>query len=218
MDIIFTTDELSDLFGCFSGLFSGKAAMFDLNPWKDKIGQSLAVSDFTMIDGPTLDRAYYYAPYDDEGHRTKDCTLFENGKLNSFYHNSVTSKFFETENTFHGSRSPRGTLGVTGTNQMIKTSTTDEQAIRNDLYFEVIKMQGLHSGADSISGNFSFGASGYLKEGDKVITAVSGITISGNFFSLLKDIKQIGNVSHATTSLDFFSPTIRFGGLRIAGS
>ena len=90
--------------------------------------------------------------------------------------------------------------------------------VKKDKYFEVIKMQGLHSGADSISGNFSFGASGYLKEGDEIIQAVSGITVSGNFFSLLKEIKDIGNVTHGTTSLDFFSPIIRFAGLRIAGA
>jgi PmbA protein len=217
-DIIFTTDELSDLFACFSGLFSAKAAMNNLNPWKDKVGEQLADSNFSMIDRPTLDRAYYYAPFDDEGYGTKDCSLFTNGKLTSFYHNSVTSKYFKTENTFHASRSPRGTLGVTGTNKVIQTSSSNENDVRKDRYFEVVKMQGLHSGADPISGNFSFGASGYLKEGDQIIEAVSGITISGNFFKLLKEIKDIGNIMHGTTSLDFFAPTIRFGGLRVAGS
>ncbi len=216
-DIIFSLDELSEIFGCFSKLFSGKAAMNGTNPWRDKIGESLAVKEFNMIDHPTYDHAHQYTPFDDEGHLTNEVSLIEAGVLKTFYHNSVTAGYFKTQNTFHGSRSPKSTLGVSSTNKIIKTGQASEQSIKKDKHFEVIKMQGLHSGADSVSGNFSFGASGYLKEGDTIITPVAGITISGNFFQMLKEIQLIGDKLHHNTGQDFFSPLMRFGGLKIAG-
>lgn len=216
-DIIFTPDELSDLFGCFSGLFSGRSAMNDTNPWKDKVGERLAIPEFTLVDDPLYDQAYSYHLFDDEGNLTQKMTLIENGALRTFYHNSVTSKHFKVANTFHGSRSARSTLGVSGTNRIIMPGKTSEESMRKDRYFEVIKMQGLHSGADSVSGNFSFGASGYLKEGDEIIKPVAGITISGNFFDLLKEIKDMGDTHHSDSGQSFFAPTIRFGGLKLAG-
>ena len=216
-DVIFTPDELSDLFGCFSGLLSGRSAMNDTNPWKNKINEQLAVSGFTLVDDPKFAEGFSYTPFDDEGQLSQRTTMIEDGKLKTFYHNSVTSKHFKVNNTFHGARSPRGTLGVSGTNKIIIPGNVSEMDVKKDRYFEIVKMQGLHSGADSISGNFSFGASGYLKEGDNIITPVAGITISGNFFDLLKEIQMMGDVSHSDSGRSFFAPTIRFGGLKVAG-
>jgi PmbA protein len=216
-DVIFKIDELSDLFSCFSGLLSGHSAMNDTNPWKNKVGEQLAASEFTMIDNPTFDKGFSYSNFDSEGSLSEKTTLIENGILKTFYHNSKTSKYFKVPNTFHAARSPRGTLGVSGSNRIILPGASIETEVKKDRYFEVVKMQGLFSGADSVSGNFSFGASGYLKEGDEIIEAVAGITISGNFFELLKEIKMMGNTTQATSSMGFFSPLIRFAGLKIAG-
>ncbi|MFT6603297.1 MAG: PmbA protein, partial [Bacteriovoracaceae bacterium] len=162
-------------------------------------------------------KGFSYTKFDNEGELTGKTTLIENGKLETFYHNSKTSKFFKVPNTFHAARSARGTLGVSGSNQIILPGSTLESDLKKERYFEVVKMQGLFSGADSVSGNFSFGASGYLKEGDDIITPVAGITISGNFFELLKEIKMMGSTTHSNSSRGFFSPAIRFGGLKIAG-
>lgn len=216
-DVIFKTDELADLFSCFSGLLSGHSAMNDTNPWKNKVGEVLAMSEFSMIDDPSFVDGFSYTNFDNEGELTTKTTLFEKGKLETFYHNSKTSKFFKVPNTFHASRSARGALGVSGSNQIILPGSTLEASLKKDRYFEVVKMQGLFSGSDTVSGNFSFGASGYLKEGDEIITPVAGITISGNFFELLKEIKMIGDTTKANNSRGFFSPLIRFGGLKIAG-
>ncbi|MFT6070992.1 MAG: PmbA protein [Bacteriovoracaceae bacterium] len=216
-DIIFKTDELADLFSCFSGLLSGHSAMNDTNPWKNKVGEVLAMNEFSLLDDPSFEKGFSYTKFDNEGELTGKTTLIENGKLETFYHNSKTSKFFKVPNTFHAARSARGTLGVSGSNQIILPGSTLESDLKKERYFEVVKMQGLFSGADSVSGNFSFGASGYLKEGDDIITPVAGITISGNFFELLKEIKMMGSTTHSNSSRGFFSPAIRFGGLKIAG-
>ncbi len=216
-NIIFTPDCLSDLIGCFSTLFSGKSAMLDVNPFKAKINQKVAVEEFNFSDNPTLEDAFSYHPFDDEGNTTKNLDLISGGILKSFYHNSVTSEFFKCKNTFNASRSPKSTLGVSGSNQVIKPGNQPETEIKKNEYIEIITMQGLHSGADAISGNFSFGASGYLKEGNQIKKSIAGITISGNYFDLLKKINHIGDKTHSSSDKTFFSPIISFGGLKIAG-
>ena len=81
---------------------------------------------------------------------------------------------------------------------------------------EIFSIQGAHSGADAVSGNYSFGASGFLRQDDKV-TPVKGFTISGNFYEMMKNIKAFGDVTHSDSGKSFFSPLIRFDSLHLSG-
>ncbi|UTW69813.1 hypothetical protein KHA80_02255 [Anaerobacillus sp. HL2] len=47
-------------------------------------------------------------------------------------------------------------------------------------------MQGLHSGANAISGDFSLSANGFLIKNGKIERPVNQITIAVNFYTLLK--------------------------------
>lgn len=57
----------------------------------------------------------------------------------------------------------------------------------------IISVQGAHSGANPVSGDFSLGAYGYLVEDGKIARPVDQITIAGNFFQLLQDVEAIGS-------------------------
>lgn len=76
---------------------------------------------------------------------------------------------------------------------------------------------GLHSGATPVSGDFSFGANGYLCEDGKRICAINGFTVAGNFGEILKNISAIGDTLEGSSDYDFFSPLIKFSSLSIAG-
>ena len=64
----------------------------------------------------------------------------------------------------------------------------------------ITELQGMHAGANAISGDFSLSARGFRVEGGKKTTPVKQITIAGNFFTLLKDIAAVGS------DLDFGMP------------
>ena len=54
-------------------------------------------------------------------------------------------------------------------------------------------VSGVFAGAKPNSGDFSLISSGYLVEGGKRCRAVNQITIAGNFFDMLKQVKAMGN-------------------------
>ena len=56
----------------------------------------------------------------------------------------------------------------------------------------ITSVEGMHAGANPITGDFSLAASGFRIEDGKKTTPVKSITVSGNFFSLLKDITAVG--------------------------
>ena len=76
---------------------------------------------------------------------------------------------------------------------------------------------GLGSAEGSISGEFSFGASGYLCKDGKRIQPVKEITVAGNFNKLLFDISRMGSELKKNSSSNLFSPLIRFSELYVAG-
>lgn len=215
--IIFTTDILNSFIGNFAGLLSGKGAMNGTNPWKDKVGVKVATDKLTIVDNPTFDEAFTYCPFDDEGSLTKETTMIDGGTLKTFYHNSATADYFGVENTSHASRSPKGTLGVNGTNTIIKPGTDSESDLTKGEYFEIVAIQGLGSGSDIVSGDFSFGASGYLKKGDEIIQAVKGVTVSGNYFKVLNQISGFGDKTHSDSNKTFFAPLMVFEGMTVGG-
>ncbi|MDC4404463.1 metallopeptidase TldD-related protein, partial [Acinetobacter baumannii] len=80
----------------------------------------------------------------------------------------------------------------------------------------VTSFAGLHSGANSVTGDFSLAAKGfYIKEGKKVFP-VEQITVAGNYFDLLKDIEVIGeDLEFPMSSIG--SPSVVIKELSVAG-
>lgn len=217
-DVIFDTDTLSEILGAFSSCFSAKEAIDKTNPWAQKIGQSVAAADFTLIDSPFYKDALVNYRVDCEGMLRSDLSLIENGTLKSFYHNTATAKHFGIKSTGHAYRDAKSALDITSTNWLIKPGKNSAAEVSDGTYLEIIDLMGLHSGSDSVSGEFSFGASGYLCKDGKRIQPVKGITVAGNFNNLLSGITRMGNQLKCNSSRSMFSPMIRFSGLSVAGN
>ncbi len=217
-DIVFSIDILSDVFGCFSNLFSGRRAVMGLNPWRDKIENTLAFSELTIKDNPNYTGAFGNGAFDSEGYPTSEITLMENGVLKSFLQNSSTAKELGMKHTANASRSPRSALSVGGSNTIIEPGKQTDHDIQTGEYVHIVDMQGLHSGTDSMSGDFSFGATGYLMKDGEMQSVVRGVTVSGNFFDALRNIKGLSNQVEANRGRTFFAPKIKFSDLTIAGA
>ena len=80
----------------------------------------------------------------------------------------------------------------------------------------ITDLAGLHSGANSITGDFSLAAKGFYIENGVKTHPVEQITVAGNFFTLLTDIEEVGNdLKFPMSSVG--SPSIMIKELSIAG-
>lgn len=216
-DIIFTPNAFHEIFACFSSIFSGKGAMEKTNPYADKINKKVAGEGITIMDIPKYKDAFSKSYFDSEGVSCSDLTLIENGILKSFYHNSATANFFNVKTTGHAARGAKSALGVSGTTKVFSPGSLSLSDIKSGEYFEIHSLQGLYSGANQISGEFSFAASGYLCRDGKRVTPIKGVTASGNFYQLLMNANLVGKDIYGTESKDFFAPLLRFEKASIAG-
>lgn len=217
-DVIFTIDELENILGAHLSAFSGKAAMDGVGFYREKMGEIVAHSSLTIRDRPTMPEGYSFSIFDDEGLPRKDLTLLDKGRLRSFFHNSATARFYKLPSTAHASRGAKGSLGTSATQLVIDKG----QASRPDLYagkvLKIVSLKGLHSGTNAVSGHFSLAAEGVLFENNVEQQVVKDITLSGNFYDLLKNVQALGAEPKVSSSQTFFSPEIRFADLSVAGS
>lgn len=216
-DVIFDKEMQVSLFRLFSVMFSGKSAKDGINPMRDKKGELIADPRLTISDRPDNVDGFGYSLFDDEGTPSAAIELIKAGELKSMIHNSMTASYFETQSTGHATRGPRSTLGV-GLHQLeIAPGDAEDTKLYGGKCLVITDLTGMHSGANAISGEFSFGASGYLCENGERLQSVRNVTVAGNFYQMLQNINMIGNRQHWNWRRSALMPSIRFADVAISG-
>ena len=176
--------------------FSAENVQKDLSHLKGKLNEEIANPLLSILDDPHLEKGMGSAAFDDEGVATYPKEVVANGVLQTYLHSLTTAKAFDVPPTGNGFRSGfKSAVTISPSNMYIKPgkSTFEElvNAIGDGIY--ITDVQGLHAGLNSISGDFSLSASGFLIKDGSLQTPVDGITIADNFFTVLQKIKGIGN-------------------------
>ena len=216
-DVIFDKETQPSLFGVFGLMFSGKSAKDGVNPMRDKLGKMIADPRLTIIDQPENADGFGYSLFDDEGTPASKLALVSSGTLSTLIHNSMTASHFGITTTGHATRGPRSTLGVSLHQPEISAGDATETDLQAGKYLLLTDLNGLHSGANPISGDFSFAASGYLCEDGERIQPVRGITVAGNFYEMLNKINLIGDTQYWNWQRSSLMPSIRFADVAISG-
>ena len=216
-DVIFDEEVQASLFGVFTLMFSGKSAKDGVNPMREKLGDSIADTRLNITDQPLSTEGFGYQLFDAEGTATQSTPLIVNGTLNTLIHNSATASFFDMQTTGHAARGPKSTMGV-GLHQLEIAAGQDSQTdLFSGKYLMLTDLTGMHSGANAISGDFSFGASGFLYEDGQLRQPVRGVTVAANFYDMLNKIALIGDKQFWNWEKSALMPHVRFTDLAISG-
>ena len=216
-DVLFDIEHQAALLAVFHDMFSAKTAKDGINPLRDKVGERIAVDTLTIRDAPLDEDGLGYALFDDEGLPTATTTLVDGGVLRTLVHNSATAAHFDVPNTGNAARSPRSSLGV-GLHQLeVVAGNVDQTSLTGGEYVEIVDLAGLHSGANTVSGDFSFGAAGFLCRDGERIRPVRNVTVAGNFYDMLNKIAAIGDTQHWNPERTARMARIRFGDVAISG-
>ena len=194
--ILLKNEVVIDLLSTFSSTFSAENVQKGLSLFKDKLNENVANSIVNIVDDPFYDKGYRRTPFDSEGAASKYKEVIKDGKLMTYLHNYKTAKKSNTQTTGNAYRgSHKGKISISPTNMYFKKGDLSFDELVNKVENGLIidEVQGLHSGANQVSGDFSLSARGFLIENNEVKRPVEQITISGNFLQLLKDIVLIGN-------------------------
>ena len=217
-DVILDQEYQPALFSTFASMFSAQTAKDGVNPMRDKVGEIIADERLNISDSPHLIDSLGYTLFDAEGTKTETTSLIKDGYLQTLAHNSATAKHFGVKTTGHASRSPKSTLGINLHQLHISEGIDSESILYSGEYILITDLAGLHSGANPISGQFSFGASGYLMTDGVRVRPIRNITIAGNFYDMLKKVSAVGDQLFWNQGRTTVMPHIRFSDVAISGS
>ena len=217
--VIVNNEAMVSLLGTFSSILNSEQAQKGLSLLKDKEGEMIASHKVTLIDDPLLEDGLGTCAFDDEGVATYTKEIITNGKLNTLLYNLKTANKEGKKSTGNGFKnSYASTVGVSSTNLYIKPGkeSFEELCVEAKDGVIITEFAGLHSGANSVTGDFSLAAKGFMIENGVKTFPIEQITIAGNFFDLLKDVELVGNdLKFPMSSVG--SPSVLIRELSIAG-
>ncbi|WP_319370669.1 TldD/PmbA family protein [uncultured Ilyobacter sp.] len=193
---IIKNEAFASMLGAFTGIFSSDNVQKGISKLKGKLGSYIASENVTIIDNPHMKRGMASSSFDAEGVPTKYKEVIKNGVLTTYLYNLKTAKKDGVKSTGNASKGGyKGTLGISPSNFYLKEGDTTYINLIEKLSDGVLvtSLAGLHSGLNSISGDFSLAAEGFFISDGKITNSLNQITVSGNFFDLLNEIVAVGN-------------------------
>ncbi|MCL2709163.1 MAG: TldD/PmbA family protein [Defluviitaleaceae bacterium] len=220
--IVFENICAAELFAFFSSVFFAENAQKGFSLLKDKTGSVIASENVTIRDDGICKKSFGSVPFDSEGVATQNKAVVENGILKTMLYNLKSAEKDGVKSTGNGFKpSFRASVGTNCTNFYLAPSdvSLDEMLSGLDGGIFVTELAG-YSGANAISGDFSLSADGFMIEGGKKGKPVEQITVAGNFFDMLKNIKAIADdlrFGEPEKTGTFGMPSFYAEGLRVSG-
>ncbi len=203
-NVIIENEVAGDLLSVFKTNFYAYNVQKGFSKLKGKLNEKVSSDIITLIDTGIYKNNIGNSAFDSEGVATSETVLIEKGVLKNYLYTLKTAKKDNVKSTGNGFKgSFKSSVETNITNFYIKegTKSFDELLKEMDNGILVTDVSGLHSGASAISGDFSLIASGFLIENGKISKPIEQFTIAGNFYDVLKNIKEIGD------DLKFTSPS-----------
>ena len=194
--MILRYDAMQSLLATFCGIFSAENAQQGLSLLKGREGEKIAADCVMLMDDPLLEGGFDSAPFDGEGVASKTKAVVENGVLKTLLHNRKTAKKQGVASTGNALRPGLSApITVAPTNFFFKPGDKTLAELEADMSdgLVITDLSGLHAGANMTSGDFSLLSKGYLLKDGKRVQPVEQITIAGNFYDVLKNIRAIGS-------------------------
>lgn len=193
--VIIKNETFADILECFCGNFYADNVQKGFSLLKGRTGEKIAADNITVVDNPLLEKGYATTAFDSEGVATYSKNVIENGVLKTYLYNLKSAAKDGTKSTGNGFKAGfKGSVNTSTTNFYIEkgSMTPEEMAESVGEGILITDVAGLHSGTNSISGDFSVAAEGFKIENGKITSPVNQITIASNFYDVLKNIEIIG--------------------------
>lgn len=176
--------------------FSGSEVLKGRSFLADRRGESIAPSFVTLVDDPTDVRWPSATPVDAEGLATRRNLLVDAGVVNGFVHDGYSARALGEQSTGsavrHGFKSTPG-AGTQSLALAPGASTPEEivAAVGNGIY--IAEVQGLHSGVNPVSGDFSTGIEGLVIRDGALAEPVKEVTIASTLQRMMAEITMVGS-------------------------
>jgi PmbA protein len=216
LPVIFDKDAARSIVGLLAGCVLGGSIWRKSSYLVDRLGSKVASDLVTIIDNPLLTRGPGSRAFDGEGLISRRNIVVQDGKLQTYLLDTYSARKLGLQSTGSASRSPSGGISPSTSNLTLQPGTISRDDLIADTKHGLYVTGMMGFGFNSVTGDFSRGASGFLIENGELGHAVSEVTISLNLDDLLQRIDAVANdIDHRTS---IASPTFRVASMTLAGT
>lgn len=182
--VIFHSEIADRLIRTFLEAISGGNLYRNASFLVNHIGKSVFAKKISIYEKPHLLRALGSAPFDDEGVRTSDRVLVEEGVLRGYLLNSYSARKLGLQTT--------GNAGGFH-NILLETSQFNLNDLIKQMDQGLLVTEVMGQGINLVTGDYSRGAAGFWVENGEILYPVEEITIAGNLKDMYQNIIAVGN-------------------------
>jgi PmbA protein len=181
--VLFSPEMARSLVGHLLGAISGGALYRRASFLLDHAGKQILPPWFNLVERPHLMRGLRSAAFDAEGVATVDSDLVRDGVLQRYLLGSYSARKLGLESTGNAG-------GVHNLETAANASGLDELLRGMGTGLLVTELMG--QGANTVTGDYSRGASGFWVENGEIVHPVDELTIAGRLQDLFLAIEAVG--------------------------
>lgn len=168
-----------------------------------KIGEQITAPLLKLTDTPRLKHHFGASLFDNNGCKTRDLPIIENGILQNYYISPYYSRKMDREFTASSPSIISCNLGALSQEKIIEKTTKG------------VFITAFNGGnCNPTTGDFSYGIEGFLIENGQKTQAMSGMVMTGNMLQLWTQLVELGNTPNKNSS--WLIPTLVFKDIDLA--
>ncbi|MDP3550264.1 MAG: TldD/PmbA family protein [Novosphingobium sp.] len=214
MPVVFDPRVANSLVGHLIGAMSGASIARRASFLLDRDGQKLFDSAITITDNPLVQRGMRSRPFDGEGLPTGPRKLVDAGHITGWLMDAAAARQLDAMPTGHASRGSSGAPHVTSSNVVLQPGSLTPAELMADIADGVYVTELIGHGVNSVTGDYSRGASGFRIVNGELAGPIAEFTVAGHLIEMFAALTPANDLE-IYRGID--SPTLRVDGMSIAG-
>ncbi|HEU4705484.1 MAG TPA: metallopeptidase TldD-related protein [Sphingomicrobium sp.] len=189
MAVLFDPRVASTLLGHFAGAISGSAVARKSSFLQDRLGSAVFGAGVTIVDDPLRRRGLRSRPFDGEGLRVERTELVSGGVLTGWIAESASARQLGIRPTGHAARGAGGAPGASPSNLYMAAGPRSRDELLAAFPEAILVTELIGQGVNSVTGDYSRGAAGFLVRDGAIAGPVAEITIASNLLDMFATLE-----------------------------
>lgn len=187
--VLFDPRVSATLLGHFAGAISASAIARKTSFLEGKLGAAIFAPGIAIIDDPLRPRGLRSRPFDAEGVRVSRQSLVSGGVLSSWIAESASARQLGIEPTGHAVRGVGGAPSTSPSNLYLAAGPRSREELLGEFPQAVLVIELIGQGVNSVTGDYSRGAVGFMVRNGAIAEPVAEITVASNLIDMFATLE-----------------------------
>lgn len=203
----------SGMLGHLAAAISGSAITRKTSFLLDALGTQVFAPGIVVRDDPHQPHGLRSRPFDGEGLPVSPLALIDDGILQSWMLDSAAARQLGLEPTGHASRGIGGAPAIGPSNLYMEAGNVPVETLIADITYGVYVTELIGQGVNTVTGDYSRGAAGFLIENGEITRPVSEFTVASTLQTMFRELTPANDLEFR---YGINVPTLRIGGMTVA--